>query len=188
MVMKPEPFFSALESAHAAPDAPVILLSPAGAHFTHTVAERLARMSELVLLAGHYEGVDERVREHVVTEELSIGDYVLSCGELAAMVVSDAVVRLVPGVLAEGSTVEETFSRQILEYPQYTRPAVFRNWSVPEVLLSGHHGEIARWRRREALRRTFTSRPDLLESAELTPEERALIETWQQGGGPGRES
>lgn len=180
MVMKPEPLFAAVESLQLSPGVPVILLTPRGTRLDQSAVERLSTFRQLVLVAGHYEGVDERVRQHLVTDELSIGDYVLSCGELAAMVVSDAVVRLVPGALAEGSTAEESFSGHILEYPQYTRPAVFRDWRVPEVLLSGHHGEIARWRRREALRKTFLSRPDLLELAELTKEERSLIDMWRE--------
>jgi tRNA (guanine37-N1)-methyltransferase len=144
------------------------------------VAEALARLPRFVLLAGHYEGVDDRVRQHLATEELSIGDYVLSCGELAAMVVADAAVRLLPGSLASDSTTEESFSSGLLEYPQYTRPAVFREWTVPDVLLSGHHSAIARWRREQALHRTFLRRPDLVDEVELNPEERAAIQRWRR--------
>jgi tRNA (guanine37-N1)-methyltransferase len=179
MVMKPEPLFAAVESLHLAADTPVILLTPQGRTFDQRVAEDLTRRQRLVLVAGHYEGVDERVREHLVTDELSIGDYVLSAGELAAMVVCDAVVRLLPGALASGSTLEESFREGLLEYPQYTRPATFRGWSVPDVLLSGHHAEIARWRRLQALGRTFLRRPDLLQLESLSAEEKAAFECWK---------
>ena len=131
-------------------------------------------------MAGHYEGVDERVLEHLVTDELSIGDYVLSAGELAAMVVSDAIVRLLPGALATESIVEESFHGTLLEYPQYTRPATFRGWTVPEVLRSGHHGEIDRWRREQALWRTFMRRPDLLEDETLSAADVELVEAWKR--------
>jgi tRNA (guanine37-N1)-methyltransferase len=167
MVMKPGPIFDAVEAV-AESGAPIILLSPQGRVFTQRIAAELARQERLVLICGHYEGVDERVREHLVTDELSIGDYVLTGGELAAMVVIDAVTRLLPGVLGgEESTSEESHSHGLLEYPQYTRPPDFRGWTVPEILLSGHHAEIARWRRRQALLRTARRRPDL-----LTPEHR----------------
>jgi tRNA (guanine37-N1)-methyltransferase len=184
MVMKPEPLFDAVATLDLDQDVPVILLSPRGRTFDQKVAESLAALDTFVLIAGHYEGVDERVREHLVTDELSIGDYVLSSGELAAMVVADAVARLVPDVLAEGSTVEESFSSGLLEYPQYTRPADFRGWKVPDVLLSGHHGQIAKWRREQALWKTFQSRPDLLDQAELTPQEKGLIDRWKREGQP----
>ncbi len=163
MVMKPEPLFTAVESLALPEDVPVILLSPQGRQFSQAVAEDLAGLQRFVLVCGHYEGVDERVREYLVTDEISIGDYILSSGELAAMIVADAVVRLVPGVIAAESTLEESFSHGLLEYPQYTRPAEFREYHVPEVLLSGHHGEIARWRHQQALRRTQERRPDLLD-------------------------
>jgi tRNA (guanine37-N1)-methyltransferase len=180
MVMKPEPLFAAVESLEPASDTPIVLLSPRGRRFDQRCAEELAQRSRLILVGGHYEGVDERVLEHLVTDEISIGDYVLSGGELAAMVVCDAVVRLLPGALASQSTREESFRDGLLEYPHYTRPATFRGWSVPEVLLSGHHGEIARWRRLEALRSTFLRRPDLLHEESLTVEERADIDRWRQ--------
>jgi tRNA (guanine37-N1)-methyltransferase len=175
MVMKPEPLFDAVESLDLQPGTPIVLASPQGQPLRQRVAEDLSHLREFVLVCGHYEGVDERVRQHLVTEEISIGDYVLSSGELAAMVIVDAVVRLVPGVLAEGSTVEESFTEGLLEYPQYTRPATYRDWSVPDVLLSGHHAQVAAWRRSEAQRTTALRRPDLLEQVEPTPQEHKRI-------------
>jgi tRNA (guanine37-N1)-methyltransferase len=166
MVMKPEPVFEAVESLHLEEGIPIILLSPRGRTFTQRTAEKLADQKHLVLVSGHYEGVDERVREHLITHEISIGDYVLSAGELAAMVVSDAVTRLVPGVLAASSTVDESFSSGLLEYPQYTRPAVYRNWEVPPVLLSGHHSQVDEWRRKQSEAITAELRPDLLSSTD----------------------
>ena len=162
MVMKPEPLFAAVESLTIPPGTPIILMSPRGRPFTQSLAEQLSRQRRVVLISGHYEGVDERVREHLATDEISIGDYVLSAGELAAMVVSDAVTRLIPGVLAESSTAEESFSHGLLEYPQYTRPAIFRGWEVPSVLLSGHHAQVAEWRRIQSETVTEAVRPDLL--------------------------
>jgi tRNA (guanine37-N1)-methyltransferase len=167
MVMKPEPLFAAVESIARSEGSPVVLLSPRGRVLTQRVVENLSQLDEITLIAGHYEGVDERVREHLATDEISIGDYVLSCGELAAMVVVDAVTRLRPGVLAEESPVEESFTSGILEYPQYTRPAQFRGWAVPDVLLSGHHAAIREWRRDEAVRLTAVRRPDLLEGKKM---------------------
>lgn len=178
MVMKPEPLFAAVESLAADPEAPVILLSPRGRCLTQPVVEQLAGTGEMTLLAGHYEGVDERVRTHLATDEISIGDYVLSCGELGAMVLVDAMTRLLPGVLAEGSSTEESFTSSLLEYPQYTRPATYRDWAVPDVLLSGHHAEIAAWRREQAVRATFERRPDMLTRAALSQRERALVQRW----------
>jgi tRNA (guanine37-N1)-methyltransferase len=177
MVMKPEPIFAAVEAVLGdEKGVPVILLSPQGRLFTHTVAKELSRQRRLVLICGRYEGVDERVREHLATDEISIGDYVLSGGELAAMVIIDAVSRLLPGVLGDpGATFEDSYAWGLLEYPHYTRPAVFRGWGVPEVLLSGNHAAIARWRREQALRRTLERRPDLLERAALTEEDRAFL-------------
>jgi tRNA (guanine37-N1)-methyltransferase len=175
MVMKPEPVFAAVEAVYQG--GPVILLTPQGRLFTQAEAQRLAREPRLTLICGHYEGVDERVRAHLVTDELSIGDYVLTGGELAAMVVIDAVSRLVPGVLGTpASVVEESHSSGLLEYPQYTRPPEFRGWQVPSILLSGNHGAIARWRRKEALRRTRARRPDLLARIELSKVDRKLLE------------
>jgi tRNA (guanine37-N1)-methyltransferase len=179
MVLKPEPFFRAverIESERGRPDA-IVLTTPDGRRFSHGEAERLSRLPHVAVLCGRYEGVDERVRAHLATEELSIGDYVLTGGELAALVIVDAVARLKPGVVGDGASVErDSFARGLLDFPQFTRPADCRGLGVPEVLLSGHHGEIARWRRREALRRTLERRPDLLSSARLDDEERRLLE------------
>lgn len=169
MVMKAEPLFDAVESLHLAEGTPVLLMSPRGRTFTQRTAEQLAAQKHLVLISGHYEGVDERVREHLVTGELSIGDYVLSAGELAAMVVSDAVTRLIPGVLAVSSILEESFTSGLLEYPQYTRPAVYRGWEVPEVLLSGHHALVREWRQAQSEAITAEVRPDLLASRDSAP-------------------
>jgi tRNA (guanine37-N1)-methyltransferase len=179
MVMKPEPLVKACEAigeTRGAPDA-VILLSPQGQRFDQAQAVRLGGLSHLVLLSGRYEGMDERVRELVASEELSIGDYVLSGGELAALVVVDAVSRLVPGVVGDGQSVEEdSFSRGLLDFPHYTRPASFAGLTVPDVLLSGHHADVRRWRRKSALARTLERRPDLLAGAALDDEDRALLE------------
>jgi tRNA (guanine37-N1)-methyltransferase len=179
MVLKPEPIFSAVEElTPPGGERPrVILMCPQGETFTQRKAEELSRESHLVFVCGHYEGYDERIREHLITDELSIGDYVLTGGELPAMVVIDSVVRLLPGVLGnELSAVTDSFSTGLLEYPHYTRPAQFREWPVPDVLLSGHHDNIARWRREQSLLRTLRRRPDLLEDADLTPKERAWLE------------
>jgi len=178
MVMKPEPFFAALASireSRGAPDA-VILLSPAGEPFSQAMARRLSGSSHFVLLCGRYEGIDERVREALATHEVSIGDYVLSGGEVPALAIVDAVARLVPGVVGDEQSVEgDSFSRGLLDYPHYTRPAEFAGRKVPEVLLSGHHGEIRRWRRQAALDRTAERRPDLLDEAILDADEEAWI-------------
>jgi tRNA (guanine37-N1)-methyltransferase len=171
MVMKPEPFFAAAEEILQGAQARIVLLSPAGRRFDQRLAEEFAREPRLLLLCGHYEGVDDRVRQHLATDEISIGDFVLTGGELAAMVVVDAVVRLLPGVIAPESLASESYAQGLLEYPQYTRPAAFRGWAVPEVLLSGHHAAIARWRRRQAILRTAQQRPDLLARASLSDEE-----------------
>jgi len=163
MVMKPEPLFKAVESV-ATPEARVILMTPQGRRFDQAAAAKLARQTHLVFVCGHYEGVDERVRTHLATDEISIGDYVLTNGVLPAAVVIDAVVRLIPGVLGNDSaTTEESFAAGRLEYPQYTRPRVCRGLEVPEVLVSGDHEEIARWRQEQSARRTQDRRPDLLE-------------------------
>lgn len=179
MVLKPEPLFRAVEHVRGTRGAPgaVILTSPDGQRFTHREAQRLRSLGHVAILCGRYEGVDERVRRHLATEELSIGDYVLSGGELAALVIVDAVARLVPGVVGDGESVSrDSFARGLLDFPQYTRPADFRGLTVPPVLLSGHHAEIERWRRREALSRTLERRPELIERAELDAEDRILLE------------
>ena len=179
MLMKPEPLFEAVESLRLdGAGTPVILLSPQGRTLTQGVVEELAGLEEIVLICGRYEGVDERVRQHLATDEISIGDYVLGGGELAAMVVIEAVSRLAEGVVGSfESTQDDSFTTGLLQHPQYTRPAEFRGWEVPEVLRSGNHEEIARWRRREALRRTYRRRPDLLGSAPLTGEDTAFLDT-----------
>jgi tRNA (guanine37-N1)-methyltransferase len=181
MVLKPEPIFEAVEAIEKKKDTPIILLSPQGRLFTQQVAQELASNSQLILICGHYEGVDERVREHLASDEISIGDYVLSGGELAAMVIIDSVFRLVPGVLgSEESPLEDSHVGGLLEYPQYTRPPEYRGWPVPEVLLSGNHAQINRWRREQAIRRTLARRPELLTKAELSSQEERLIERLRQ--------
>jgi tRNA (guanine37-N1)-methyltransferase len=176
MVMKPEPLAAAIRAV-VEEAVPVILMSPDGEPFTQRVAEELAGLPRLALVCGHYEGVDERVREALITREVSIGDYVLTGGELAAMVVADAVARLVPGVIDHESAADESHSGGLLEYPHYTRPAVWEGRPVPPVLVSGHHAAVAGWRRRERLRRTFARRPDLLQTATLSDEDRAYLRT-----------
>jgi tRNA (guanine37-N1)-methyltransferase len=173
MVMKPEPIFASLEAVYQG--GPIILLTPQGRLFNQQIARELAQESRISLLCGHYEGVDERVSQHLVTDELSIGDYVLTGGELAAMIVVDAVSRLLPGVLAEGSADDESHSNNLLEYPQYTRPPEFRGWRIPDILLSGHHEMIARWRRKEALRKTRQRRPDLFAQLDLSSKQDVKI-------------
>ena len=181
MVLKPEPIFEAVESIEKKADTPIILLSPQGRLFTQSVAQELAQHSQLVLICGHYEGIDERVREHLASDEISIGDYVLSGGELAAMVIIDSVFRLVPGVLgSEASPLDDSHVGGLLEYPHYTRPPQYRGWPVPEVLLSGNHAQISRWRREQAIRRTLEQRPELLAKAELSSEEERLVERLRQ--------
>lgn len=185
MVLKPEPLFAAVEAVRA-PDTRVILMDPRGRCFTQAVAAQLARERHLVLLAGRYEGVDERVREHLVDDALSVGDYVLTGGELPALVVTDAVTRLLPGVLgADGGAERESFASGLLEPPQYTRPEEFRGVRVPDVLLSGDHARVARWRRTQALWLTWRRRPDLLAAASLTVEDRELVERFERGETPG---
>lgn len=180
MVMKPEPLVAAIEAVAVLDPTPgpVILMTPQGRVFTQTIARELAAAARFTLVCGHYEGVDERVIEQVVTDEISIGDYILSGGEPAAMVVLDAVARLVPGVVGSAaSLLEESHGEGLLEYPQYTRPADFRGSRAPDILLSGHHGEIARWRREQRLLRTARRRPDLLARATLTDAERDWLAT-----------
>ena len=181
MVMKSGPLFEATEAIKAegaCSSAPVILLTPQGRVFNQRIAAELAALDQLILICGHYEGIDERVREHLATDEISIGDYVLTGGELAAMVVVDAVVRQLPGVLgSEDSAKDDSHTSGLLEYPQYTRPRTYRGWEVPQVLLSGNHAQIAAWRREQSILRTLSRRPELLEKADLSPEERELIST-----------
>jgi tRNA (guanine37-N1)-methyltransferase len=179
MVLKPEPIFEAVDAIKVElglSSVPIILLSPQGRLFNQTVARDLAGYEHLILICGHYEGVDERVAEYLTTDEISIGDYLLSGGEIAAMVVTDCVVRLLPGVLGSGeSLAEESHVGGLLEYPQYTRPETFRGWAVPSVLLSGDHGDVARWRRQQSLLRTARRRPDLLDKVVLSTEDRKLL-------------
>ena len=184
MVMKPEPVFEAIESVletssspgHLAP-VPVILLTPQGRVFTQRVAEELSHDERIALLCGRYEGVDERIRAHLVTDEISVGDYVLTGGELPALLIIDTVARLIPGVLGDPTGAQDdSHSMGLLEYPHYTKPAEFRGWKVPEILLSGDHGKIEKWRREQALLRTLKKRPDMLEKAELSKEDRKFVE------------
>jgi tRNA (guanine37-N1)-methyltransferase len=180
MVMKVDPIDRALRSVPIiGENVPVVLMTPQGERFNQRMAEELAGHPQLILICGHYEGVDERVRTQLVNREISIGDYVLTGGELSAMVIVDAVSRLVPGVLGncESASVD-SFSMGLLEYPHYTRPVEYRGWGVPDVLLSGNHREIEAWRRREALRRTWERRPDLLRERVLTAEEKKWLEDW----------
>jgi len=177
MVMKVEPIDKALMSiATVAEEVPVVLLTPQGEPFCQEIAEEMAALPQLVLVCGHYEGVDERVRVNLITREISIGDYILTGGELSAMVLVDAVSRLVPGVLGNSESAgADSFSMGLLEYPHYTRPAEYKGWKVPEVLLSGNHREIELWRRRQSLLRTLRRRPDLLEQVELTKQEKEWL-------------
>lgn len=178
MVMQGQPIYDAYQSLMPqAEGARVVYMTPQGRPFTQRIAEELAREDKLVFLCGHYEGVDERLIEEIVTDEISLGDFVLTGGELAAITMIDAISRLVPGVLGkEESFADESFSDGLLEYPQYTRPPVFMGREVPEVLLSGHHGNVAKWRREQALLRTAKKRPDLLEKADLTEKDRKFLE------------
>lgn len=177
MVLKPEPIFNAVESLSANSKRRVILLCPQGERFTQQKAEELANEEELVFICGHYEGYDERIREHLVTDEISIGDFVLTGGELAAMTVIDSVVRLLPGVLGNAdSPIRDSFSTGLLEHPQYTRPADFRGWKVPDVLTSGNHGKVDQWREEQTLQRTLERRPDLLEKIELSDKQLKIID------------
>ena len=178
MVMQAQPIYDAYQSiAEKAKGARVVYMTPQGRPFTQRIAEELSKEENLVFLCGHYEGIDERIIEEIVTDEISLGDFVLTGGELAAITIIDAVSRLVPGVLGkEDSFADESFSDGLLEYPQYTRPPVFHGKEVPEILLSGHHANIAKWRREQSLIRTVKKRPDLLEAAELTAKERQFVE------------
>ena len=183
MVLKPEPLFDAVEDVtkHAKKRPRVLLMCPQGERFTQEKAEELAQEEELVFICGHYEGYDERIREHLVTDELSIGDFVLTGGELAAMTMIDSIVRLLPNVLGnEVSPEDDSFSTGLLEHPQYTRPASYRGYDMPEVLLSGDHARIEAWRKKESLRRTYLRRPDLLETYSFTEQERQWLQEIQE--------
>jgi tRNA (guanine37-N1)-methyltransferase len=177
MVMKPGPIFTAIEGILGTPPScPVILLTPQGRVFTQAVAEELSQHPHLALLCGRYEGIDERIREHLVTDEISIGDYVLSGGELPALVLIDAITRLIPGALGDPEGAwDDSHATGLLEYPHYTRPPEFRGWRVPEILLSGDHARIAKWRRQQALLRTRQRRPELLEKADLSQNDRDFL-------------
>jgi tRNA (guanine37-N1)-methyltransferase len=181
MVMKAEPIFNAVESVLGSPPAcPLILLTPQGRVFNQSLARSLSQEPHLAFLAGRYEGLDERVREHLVTDEISIGDYVLTGGELPALVLIDAITRLLPGVLGDAqATDKDSHTAGLLEHPHYTRPANFRGWEVPEILRSGDHGRVARWRHQESLRRTWARRPKLLQEADLSEEDWAFIHRLQ---------
>ncbi|XXM74494.1 tRNA (guanosine(37)-N1)-methyltransferase TrmD [Lysinibacillus sphaericus] len=182
MVLKPQPIFDAVENLKGEKDTKprVILMCPQGERYTQSKAEELAKEEHLIFICGHYEGYDERIREHVVTDEISIGDYVLTGGELGAMVVIDSVVRLLPGVLGnEDSPVQDSFSSGLLEHPHYTRPADFRGMKVPSELISGNHRLIEEWREKESFRRTFERRPDLLENLTLSDKQKQWIEEWE---------
>lgn len=179
MVMKPEPVFAAVEGVLGSnPACPVILLTPQGRVFSQKVAFELSRLPRLALICGRYEGVDERIREHLVSDEISIGDYVLTGGELPALILIDAVSRLIPGVLGDpDGPWDDSHASGLLEYPHFTRPSIFRGWRVPEILLSGDHGRIAQWRRERSLLRTLQRRPDLLKEAALSEVDRKFLDS-----------
>lgn len=183
MVLKPEPLFDAVESLIAEGRKPrVILMCPQGARYDQKKAEELAKEEDLIFLCGHYEGYDERIREHLVTDEISIGDFVLTGGELAAMTVIDSVVRLIPGVLGqEASHVNDSFSTGLLEHPHYTRPADYKGMKVPDVLMSGNHAKIEQWRMEQSIKRTFERRPDLFEHVELSKEQQKYLDELKKG-------
>jgi len=186
MVMKPEPVFASFEAALGEePKFPRILLTPQGRPFTHAIARDLSRETRIALLCGHYEGFDERIREHLVTDEISIGDYVLTGGELAAMILVDSISRFLPGVLGDPEgAIDDSFASGLLEYPQYTRPEEFRGWKVPDVLLSGNHAAIQKWRREQALARTLLRRPDLLGNLELSKADRKYLDSLSADDSP----
>ena len=193
MVMKPDPIFHAVEAVLGSPPGcPVILMTPQGRTFSQKVAEELSQIEHMALLCGRYEGVDERVRQHLVSDEISTGDYVLSGGELPAMIVIDAITRLIPGALGDPDGAwDDSHASGLLEYPHYTRPPEFRSWEVPDILLSGDHGRIARWRREQALLRTLQRRPDLLAKAPLSDADRKFLKSLDEEPpdmkNPGRE-
>jgi tRNA (guanine37-N1)-methyltransferase len=177
MVMKPGPVFEAVEAVLGSPPScPVILMTPQGKPFTQEMAQSLSAQPQLAIICGRYEGIDERIRQHLVTHEISVGDYVLTGGELPALVVMDAITRLIPGVLGDpDGAMDDSHATGLLEYPHYTRPPEFRSWLVPEVLLSGNHAEITRWRRQQSLLRTWQRRPDLLVKAPLSESDRLFL-------------
>ena len=188
MVMKPDPIFEAVESVLGLnpdptqpkpdPNIPIILLTPQGRVFNQSIAEELSKHAHIALLCGRYEGIDERIREHLVTDEISIGDYVLTGGELPALILIDAISRFLPDVLGDPTGAQDdSHAMGLLEYPHYTRPPEFRGWKIPEVLLSGAHAKIDKWRREQALLRTLKKRPDMLEKAELTKEDKKFVES-----------
>ncbi|MCY1565891.1 tRNA (guanosine(37)-N1)-methyltransferase TrmD [Staphylococcus pettenkoferi] len=182
MVLKPEPIFNALESLQQTPETRVVLMCPQGEPFTQEKAQELSEAEHLVFICGHYEGYDERIREHLVTDEISIGDYVLTGGELPAMTMTDTIVRLIPGVLGnQQSHEDDSFQDGLLEFPQYTRPREYRGMNVPEVLLSGNHARIDAWRREQKLLRTYRNRPDLLDKAELTKQDQDILKRYRKG-------
>lgn len=182
MVMKPEPIFAAAEAVQSCSRPRIIVTSPQGRPFEQKLAQELAQEEQLIIICGHYEGIDERVIEHLATDVISVGDFVLTGGEIPAMAIADCVARLVPGVLGHELAVEEeSFSEGLLEYPQYTRPPLFRGWQVPQLLLEGNHSHIAQWRRRQSLKRTLENRPELLEQAVLTPADLAYLEELEAG-------
>lgn len=182
MVIKPEPIFSAVEQIRGGQEIPVYLMSPQGKQFNHHLAEELAREARMILICGRYEGVDERVIEHLATGEISVGDYVLTGGEPAAWVIIDAVSRFIPRVVGKAESVrQESFIEGLYDFPQYTRPRNFRGMTVPDVLFSGDHGKIQDWRRRKALEKTWRLRPDLIKQKELSPEDKKILEEIHKG-------
>ncbi|MEO0353588.1 MAG: tRNA (guanosine(37)-N1)-methyltransferase TrmD [Cyanobacteria bacterium P01_A01_bin.3] len=178
MLLKPEPLFAAVESLPSLPQREIVLMTPQGEPLTQPLLEEFSQLDQLVLLCGHYEGIDERVRQNLVTREVSLGDFVLTCGEIPALTVVNGVVRLLPGTVGKTDSLKyESFEDGLLDYPQYTRPVEFRDWKVPPILRSGNHGAIAQWRRQQQLKRTRDRRPDLLERATLSEEDRRYLET-----------
>ncbi|MEM9450270.1 MAG: tRNA (guanosine(37)-N1)-methyltransferase TrmD [Cyanobacteria bacterium P01_E01_bin.6] len=178
MLLKPEPLFAAVESLPSLPKREIVLMTPQGEPLTQPLLEEFSQLDQLVLLCGHYEGIDERVRQNLVTREVSLGDFVLTCGEIPALTVVNGVVRLLPGTVGKTDSLKyESFEDGLLDYPQYTRPVEFRDWEVPPILRSGNHGAIAQWRRQQQLKRTRDRRPDLLERATLSEEDRRYLET-----------
>ena len=184
MILKPEPLFEAIKFAKKQTrkrKKKVVFLTPQGEPYTQNIAWELSELKHLILLCGRYEGIDERIREHLIDREISIGDYVLSGGEIPAMIVVDTLTRLIPGVLGnEDSPLNDSFTSRLLDFPHYTRPAVFKGWEVPEVLRSGNHREIEKWRQGKAFERTFKARPDLIEKVEMTREEKKLIKELEE--------